>query len=200
MSGLSNLERLILEGCTNISEIDDSIGELEKLVFLNVTDCKNLKKLPETIDRLTSLQELNLSGCSNLSLHANTATDLRNFFILLSNKSWQSIWSRVSPSRSVEPTGFSLVQLPHSLVSLNLAYCNLSEIFSDLSIFSSLKKLDLSGNLFASLPGNMKSHTALESLNLYRCTNLIMIPEVPPSLNFLFASECTLGNSTVVAN
>ncbi|KAL6217604.1 hypothetical protein ACLB2K_010821 [Fragaria x ananassa] len=129
LSGLSNLERLILEGCTNISEIDDSIGELEKLVFLNVTDCKNLKKLPETIDR------------------------------------------------SVEPTGFSLVQLPHSLVSLNLAYCNLSEIFSDLSIFSSLKKLDLSGNPFASLPGNMKSHTALESLNLYSCTNLIMIPE-----------------------
>nr|XP_011459708.1 PREDICTED: uncharacterized protein LOC105350053 [Fragaria vesca subsp. vesca] len=75
--------QVILEGCTNISEIDDSIGELEKLVFLNVTDCKNLKKLPETIDRLTSLQELNLSGCSNLSLHANTATDLRNFFILV---------------------------------------------------------------------------------------------------------------------
>ncbi|XP_062023664.1 disease resistance protein RPV1-like [Rosa rugosa] len=191
LSGLSNLERLILNGCTNIAEIDESIGDLENLVFLNLEDCKNLEKLPETICKLTSLKELNLSGCSKLALHSNTATDMKNFFSLLSNKSWQSIWSHVSPRKGVEPTGLSLVNLPHSIVRLSLAHCHLSEIPNDLHIFSSLKELDLSGNQFMSLPENMKNIIVLKSLRLNGCTNLIMLPELPPNLDEFFAINCT---------
>ncbi|KAM5551045.1 hypothetical protein ABKV19_027422 [Rosa sericea] len=191
LSGLSNLERLILEGCTNIAEIDESIGDLEKLVSLNLKYCKNLEKLPETIDRLTSLQELNLSGCSNLALHANTATNMMSFFSLLSNKSWKSIWSRVSPRKSVEPTSLSLINLPRSLVQLSLVNCNISEIPYDLSSLSSLKSLDLRGNPFMSLPENMKSLIVLESLRISGCKNLKMLPELPPSLNELQAMQCT---------
>ncbi|KAM5551046.1 hypothetical protein ABKV19_027423 [Rosa sericea] len=191
LSGLSNLERLILEGCTNIAEIDESIGYLEKLVSLNLKYCKNLKKLPETIGRLTSLQELNLSGCSNLALHANTATNMMTFISLLSNKSWKSIWSHVSPRKGVEPTSLSLINLPRSLVRLRLADCNISEIPNDLSIFSSLKELDLSRNPFMSLPENMKSIIVLRSLYLSFCENLKMLPELPPSVYVLEAMECT---------
>ncbi|KAM5551048.1 disease resistance protein RPV1-like [Rosa sericea] len=193
LSGLSNLERLILEGCTNIAEIDESIGDLEKLVSLNLKYCKNLEKLPETIDRLTSLQELNLSGCSNLALHANTATNMMSFFSLLSNKSWKSIWSQVSeiPGKGVEPTSLSLINLPRFLVRLSLADCNISEIPNDPTIFSALEELDLSHNPFMSLPENMKSLIVLKTLCIRGCENLKMLPELPPSLLELQAIKCT---------
>ncbi|XP_061998819.1 disease resistance protein RPV1-like [Rosa rugosa] len=190
LSGLSNLERLILEGCTNIAEIDESIGDLEKLVSLNLKYCKNLEKLPETICRLTSLQELKLSGCSNLALHANTATNMMNFTSLLSNKSWKSIWSHVSPRKGVEPTSLSLINLPRFLVRLSLADCNISEIPNDPTIFSALEELDLSDNPFMSLPENMKSLTVLKSLCISGCENLKMLPELPPSLYELEAMSC----------
>ncbi|XP_050365553.1 disease resistance protein RPV1-like [Argentina anserina] len=201
LSGLSNLERLLLKGCTNITEIDESIGDLERLVFLNLEGCKNLKKLPETIDRLTSLQELNLQGCSNLSLYANTTTDMKKFFSQLSFRSWQSIWSVVSPRESIEPTGLSSVSLLHSLVCLSLGWCNLTEILNDLSILSSLMDLDLSGNPFISLPEILKSLIALKFLYLRDCPYLVMVPELPPSLYVLRATQCTaLKKITNLAN
>ncbi|KAI5338872.1 hypothetical protein L3X38_018144 [Prunus dulcis] len=71
LSGFPNLERLILKDCINLKEVDESIGDLEKLVFLNLKDCKNLMKLPIRISMLQSLQKLILSGCLNLVLPAS---------------------------------------------------------------------------------------------------------------------------------
>ncbi|XVF37918.1 hypothetical protein REPUB_Repub20aG0052800 [Reevesia pubescens] len=62
----SSLERLELEGCTNLVEVDQSIGYLERLVFLNLAECKNLRELPDSICNLRSLETMNLWGCSNL--------------------------------------------------------------------------------------------------------------------------------------
>ncbi|KAB2611984.1 TMV resistance protein N-like [Pyrus ussuriensis x Pyrus communis] len=67
-SGLPNLERLILEHCINLVEVDESVGFLEKLLVLNLGGCKNLMKLPI----LRSVRDLDLSGCSKLVLGANT--------------------------------------------------------------------------------------------------------------------------------
>ncbi|KAF3437654.1 hypothetical protein FNV43_RR20410 [Rhamnella rubrinervis] len=61
-----NLERLILEGCKVLSEIDDSITSLEKLIILNLAFCKSLKKLPKRIKDMKSLEILNLYGCGKL--------------------------------------------------------------------------------------------------------------------------------------
>ncbi|KAF3437655.1 hypothetical protein FNV43_RR20411 [Rhamnella rubrinervis] len=61
-----NLERLILEGCKELSEIDDSITSLEKLISLNLASCKSLKKLPKRITGMNSLEILNLNSCSAL--------------------------------------------------------------------------------------------------------------------------------------
>ena len=57
----------MLKDCIKLIEVDQSIGELKALTFLNLKDCKNLKKLPRTIGLLISLDEvLILSGCSRL--------------------------------------------------------------------------------------------------------------------------------------
>ncbi|XP_042480481.1 disease resistance protein RUN1-like [Macadamia integrifolia] len=64
--GLPNLEKLILESCKTLLEIHQSIGFLNKLIFLNLKDCSNLVNLPRSICRLTSLVNLTLTGCSKL--------------------------------------------------------------------------------------------------------------------------------------
>ncbi|XP_059445303.1 disease resistance protein RPV1-like, partial [Corylus avellana] len=60
---LPHLEILILEGCTSLIEVHESIEHLKKLVLLNLQGCKNLKNLPESISNLRSLKTLNLSDC-----------------------------------------------------------------------------------------------------------------------------------------
>ncbi|KAK4280594.1 hypothetical protein QN277_012202 [Acacia crassicarpa] len=65
LSGASNLRELLLDGCTNLIEIHDSVGFLNKLRELSAMRCRNLKTLPAGL-RLTSLQHLNLFGCSSL--------------------------------------------------------------------------------------------------------------------------------------
>jgi len=65
-SGLPSLERLILENCTSLADIQQSVGELKKLVFLNLKGCGRLKNLPESISHLKSLETMNLQGCFRL--------------------------------------------------------------------------------------------------------------------------------------
>ncbi|TYH46962.1 hypothetical protein ES332_D11G377600v1 [Gossypium tomentosum] len=61
----SNLEVLILEGCTKLVDVHSSIGVLKSLKLLNLRDCKSLRTLPTKIG-MESLETLILSGCSNL--------------------------------------------------------------------------------------------------------------------------------------
>ncbi|XP_061991608.1 disease resistance protein RPV1-like isoform X1 [Rosa rugosa] len=198
ISGLPNLERLILKNCRNLIEVDESIGDLEKLVFLNLKDCKNLMKLPTRIKMSSSLQTLILSGCSKLVRHSNmvatnqsllTASDMKKDDCLSPNL-WKSFLSWAVQSRNIIPTSFSVSNLPRSLRSLSLADCNLLEIPGDLSILSSLKYLDLCGNPIQSLPENIRSLSKLETLMLEECTELRTLPELPPSLQSLLASSC----------
>ncbi|OMP03555.1 hypothetical protein CCACVL1_02371 [Corchorus capsularis] len=64
---LRSLERLQLEGCTSLTKVHQSIGDLKRLLFLNLAECNNLKELPDSICKLKSLQTLNLNGCSRLN-------------------------------------------------------------------------------------------------------------------------------------
>ncbi|BFG40668.1 hypothetical protein CerSpe_269420 [Prunus speciosa] len=196
LSGSPNLERLILEDCINLKEVDESIGDLQKLVFLNLKDCKNLMKFPIRISMLRSLQILILYDCSNLGLPASmivknqsdsTLSDMKKLSLLSAVKLWQSIGSWVLPRKNLQLTSASL---PHFLKSLTMAYCNLSEIPSDLSSLSSLEYLSLSGNPFLSLSVNINGLSKLQTLLLDYCTNLEMIPELPPSVETFCALKC----------
>ncbi|KAH1084184.1 hypothetical protein J1N35_023945 [Gossypium stocksii] len=61
----SDLEVLILEGCTKLVHVHPSIGVLKSLRLLNLRDCKSLRSLPTKIG-MESLETLILSGCSSL--------------------------------------------------------------------------------------------------------------------------------------
>ncbi|ONI16932.1 hypothetical protein PRUPE_3G130900 [Prunus persica] len=202
LSGVPNLEKLILKDCINLVVIDESLGNLEKLIFLNLKDCRSLMKLPTRISMLRSLQELDLSGCSKLVLHTSTTaanhlhstTRVRKKLNMLSEKIWQSIWlwrSWVSPRNKLESASLSMEIWPNCLGTLSLADCNLSEIPGDLSILSLLKHLNLSRNPILRLPENMNGLIMLQTLEIQGCTKLRTLPKLPRSLRKLHASYCT---------
>ncbi|KAL5055145.1 hypothetical protein RYX36_035827, partial [Vicia faba] len=71
-----NLERLNLEGCIKLEQLDPSIEFLRKLVSLNLKDCQNLKNIPNNIFGLSSLKDLNMSGCSRCFKEFNNSRHL----------------------------------------------------------------------------------------------------------------------------
>ncbi|BBH05457.1 Disease resistance protein TIR-NBS-LRR class family [Prunus dulcis] len=62
-----NLEKLVLVDCTSLIYVHGSIGNLERLIYLNMKDCKNLRMLPKNICMLKSLETFIISCCSNLN-------------------------------------------------------------------------------------------------------------------------------------
>ncbi|CAL5195431.1 unnamed protein product [Lathyrus oleraceus] len=61
-----NLEKLIMKDCPKLSEVHQSIGDLNNLLLINLKDCTNLSDLPRKIYQLKSLKTLILSGCSKI--------------------------------------------------------------------------------------------------------------------------------------
>ncbi|KAL1367014.1 hypothetical protein AAHE18_02G020800 [Arachis hypogaea] len=57
-----NLESLVLQGCTSLTEIHSSVMHLKKLVQLNLKGCKRLKALPDFGNCMGHLEELRLDG------------------------------------------------------------------------------------------------------------------------------------------
>ena len=107
-SGMDNLEMLLLNNCTNLVGVHESVIFLDKLVTLDLEDCNNLRKIPLGIYNLKS--RVYLSGCTKLdmvprlespftvrdSLLISSEVPLRNFLLqykvsvssLLFNDSW----------------------------------------------------------------------------------------------------------------
>ncbi|KAL7235585.1 hypothetical protein ACSBR1_018973 [Camellia fascicularis] len=172
-SRLPNLERLILKDCTRLVEVHESIGELERLVFLNLRDCQNLRNLPNNICKLKSLEKLILSGCSKLVLPVELG--------------------KLESLTEFHTDKIAVNQLVSTNVKLSLAKCNLSNaaIPIDLSSLSLLQYLNLSENPICSLPESIKGLCMLEDLWLDSCTSLQSLPELPSSLVKLKAQNCT---------
>ncbi|XP_028770143.1 TMV resistance protein N-like [Neltuma alba] len=63
--GIPHLEKLILQGCSNLVEIHQSLGQHKKLVTVDLKDCKEVKTLPEKFE-MNSLETFILSGCSKV--------------------------------------------------------------------------------------------------------------------------------------
>ncbi|KAF3788972.1 Disease resistance protein [Nymphaea thermarum] len=66
-ASVPHLQKLILDDCTSLTELDESLGCLEKLKFLSMRMCENLIRLPDNMHQLLSLENLILGNCSKLS-------------------------------------------------------------------------------------------------------------------------------------
>nr|AXU93586.1 RPP4/RPP5-like protein [Arabidopsis thaliana] len=65
LSKATNLKRFYLSGCKSLVTLPSTIGNLHRLVRLEMKECTGLELLPTDIN-LSSLETLDLSGCSSL--------------------------------------------------------------------------------------------------------------------------------------
>ncbi|XP_025631561.1 TMV resistance protein N isoform X3 [Arachis hypogaea] len=201
-----NLQSLVLEGCTSLTEIHSSVMQLKKLVQLNLKGCKRLKALPDTIHKLKSLKVLNVSYCSKLSSLPECLQEMNNLEELYaSNTAIEELPLCLCHLENIKVVSFagckestselncfrvpSAVCRPSLLRRLDLSYCNLlaESIPDGFCGLSLLRDLDLSGNNFVNLPSDISKHSTLEYLCLNSCKKLQSLPELPLSIKTLYS-------------
>ncbi|ONI22315.1 hypothetical protein PRUPE_2G121000 [Prunus persica] len=174
-----NLEKLVLVDCTSLIYVHGSIGNLERLIYLNMKDCKKIRLLPKNICMLKSLETFIISGCSNLK--ELSIEMLRNMVSLKVLETDGILISELWLERSLS----ILCSLPCSLVELSLWGCNLSnDAFPmDFSNMSSLQRLNLGNNPICSLPNCIKGLARLDKLSFSMCTSLKSLLGLPKVKN-----------------
>lgn len=175
-SGFLALEKLILEDCISLIQIHDSIGDLQKLLILNLRNCTSLMELPEEMSRLNSLQELVLDGCSNLDI-LNMEVEYHQGRSLLQSDGIVASASYITslPLKLFFPSRFSA----RKMLRLTL-----------FALPCSLTRLDLSGTSIRFLPESIKDLGMLDRLYLRNCKMLEALPELPSHLDWLDVSCC----------
>ncbi|XP_059430129.1 disease resistance protein RPV1-like isoform X2 [Corylus avellana] len=186
----SRLWTLILEGCTRLVEINESIGFLKRLFRLNLRSCKKLRNLPSSISNLESLEILDLWECykveelpeqlgnmtalKSLNAGCTAIKQLPSSFNLLKNLEDLSFVGCEYLMKSPELSETS------NLFELTFEGCtSLVEIHESIGHLKYLGSLDLKGcKKLRSLP--ISSTSNLESLGnliLSDCSKLDKLPE-----------------------
>ncbi|XP_052191344.1 disease resistance protein RPV1-like isoform X3 [Diospyros lotus] len=162
---VTNLKELVLEGCTNLVEIDPSIEATKRLTVLNLRGCKNLKVLP-TRWWLKSLKKLVLSDCSRLE----------NISEVLASATECLVWLELDNTCVKE----LLVEHLINLESIKLRDCKeLTSLSSGICGLKRLENLLVSGcSKLSKLPENIGG---LESLLELRA-DLTAIKQLPFSI------------------
>ncbi|XP_040365138.1 disease resistance protein RPV1 isoform X3 [Rosa chinensis] len=211
VGGLKSLKYLKLSGCSKLDKLPDelshvaclenldvsssgirelpsSIGMLEGLVSMSLTDCKNLVRLPSSVGGLKSLKDLNLSGCSKLDKLPDELGHVACLEKL--DVSGSGIGELPSSIGMLEGlVSMSLRDCKHleclpssvgglkSLKDLNLSGCSkLDKLPDELGFVACLEKLDVSGSGIRELPSSIGMLERLTVLNLKDCKNLVRLP------------------------
>jgi Leucine-rich repeat (LRR) protein len=185
----SRLRELILEGCTRLVEINESIGFLKRLFRLNLRSCKKLRNLPSTISNLESLRILDLEECckveelpeqlgnmtalTHLDVGRTAIKQLPSSFNLLKKLGYLSFFGCKYLIKSPE---FSET-LP--LYKLRFECCtSLVEIHESIGHLKYLYSLDLKGcKKLRSLPSSISNMECLRGFQLSNCSKLCKLPE-----------------------
>ncbi|GFY94386.1 disease resistance protein [Actinidia rufa] len=157
-SGLPSLERLILKDCIRLVGVHESIGNLVRLVFLNLRGCTNLRNLPGQICMLKSLEELILSDCSKLEKFPDELGRMVSLKVLIADgtklylggNQIRSLPESVKALTTLQSLHLDfcrslqwLPELPPSLVMLNAEDCRSLEIITNLPNWLRSLNLDL---------------------------------------------------------
>ncbi|TKY56995.1 TMV resistance protein N [Spatholobus suberectus] len=210
VSGVPCLEILLLEGCINLVEVHQSVGQHKKLLLLNLKDCINLQTLPTNFE-MDSLEELILSGCSKVKKLPNFGKNMQCLSLLNLEKCK------------------NLLCLPKSICNLKslgkLSICGCSKFSTlpnSMNENGSLEELDVSGTCIREITssnvclenlkelcfGGWKEHASNSSWNLHQCIPMFrwqLVPKeliLPPlsrltSLKFLNLSYCDLNDESI---
>ncbi|KAK7244592.1 hypothetical protein RIF29_39416 [Crotalaria pallida] len=98
-SKLPNLEKLILKDCPSLSEIHESIGDLTKLLVVNLKGCTDLHNLPKKFYTSKSLKTLIISGCKKIDKVEEDIVQM------------ESLTTLIAKDTAVKQVPFSIVML-----------------------------------------------------------------------------------------
>nr|XP_043626388.1 disease resistance protein RPV1-like [Erigeron canadensis] len=207
---IPNLERLDLEGCYNLAELNVPVGCLQKLTYLNLRWCIRLKSF-SFIKQLGSLEFLNLGYLS-----------LLKFPDIIPGHSNNSLLELDFSSNYIEELPSSISNL-HKLICLKLSGCkklqylpecifrlqrlrNLHldncaiKVFPDVDCgqLECLNLLDLSNTNITQLPDSISLLKHLKTLLLRRCALLEKLPDDLSRLEFL--EELDLSCNSKIEN
>nr|XP_034928415.1 LOW QUALITY PROTEIN: disease resistance protein RPV1-like [Populus alba] len=191
----SSLEKLLLEGCSSLVEVHQSIGHSKSLVCLNISGCSELKELPECMSDIEFFTELLADGINNEQFLSSIGHLKCVRKLSLRGHCNRNLPYRPSPNSSwisaflLAPTS----TIWRVLGKLKLVNYGLSERATnsvDFGGLSSLEELDLSRNNFFSLPSGIGILFMLRLLRVKHCSNLVSIPELPSNLEHLDTEGC----------
>ncbi|KAG4122882.1 hypothetical protein ERO13_D11G295925v2 [Gossypium hirsutum] len=164
---LKSLKRLTLQGCSRLEIFPEILETMESLRDLDLSGT-TLKELPSSIENLIGLIELSLNNCENLVCLPDSFYKLKSLEI-------------------VDICGFSNLVVENLLTAIGGRPVKQKDIVG----LSSLYRLDLSESNLENLPTTIKKFPCLEKLILRKCKRLKSLPELPPSLVYLDADDCT---------
>lgn len=192
-TGVPNLESLVLEGCTNLVEVHPSIGILKRLRLMNLKDCLSIRGFPSTIST-ESLEICILSGCSKL----DKFPDVEGNMLCLSQLYLDWVATEYLPNSTIEhligrSSFASLFSSIPNIIKLSLRNCDLPEgaLPSEIGCLTSLEVLNVGGNSFCSLPASITQLDKLKFLGLANCNLLQSLLELPSSIEYVEARDCS---------
>nr|XP_023897159.1 disease resistance-like protein DSC1 [Quercus suber] len=154
-NGVPNLEQLILQHCTRLFRIHESLWNLKRLIQLDLNGCKCLESLPNKIN-MESLEVFILSGCSRL----------KKFPKIVGN---MSHLSKLDLSETPIKHLPAFVKHLTVLTNLDLSKCRYLSSLPDASChLKYLKSLNLSYcSKLDKLPESLGNIKGMEKLNAY---------------------------------
>ncbi|XP_058788001.1 TMV resistance protein N-like [Vicia villosa] len=205
LSRATNLERLYLYSCESLCQLHPSILCLPRLEHLDLRSCIKIESL-KTNFHSKSLYNLLLKGCSSLTEFSVTSEAMRHLSLNgtaiheLSSSIWRNTKLTILDLTECNKLNIvgSKLSNDHGLGSvrdLDLSGCTEINALNLLFILDgiwSLNRLKMNEccNL-EGLPENIKKHSRLNWLELNNCRKLVSLAELPPSLLYLKAINCT---------
>ncbi|BAT80137.1 hypothetical protein VIGAN_02311500 [Vigna angularis var. angularis] len=171
LSQATNLEELVLLGCSMLTSMDSSIFSLPKLESIDLSGCKSLTLLTSN-SQFCNFSYLNLDFCKNL----------REFSLISQNmKELRLGFTKVK----VLPSSFEC----HSkLKSLHLTRSDIEMLPSSFNNLTQLQHLDINNcNKLQTIP---ELPPSLKTLEVSKCKSLQNLRNLPSSLKTLNAIEC----------
>ncbi|KAJ6960299.1 hypothetical protein NC653_038354 [Populus alba x Populus x berolinensis] len=185
LTGTSNLERLILEGCISLSKVHPSLGRHKKLQYVNLVNCKSIRILPNNLE-MESLNVFTLDGCSKLEKFPDIVGNMNCLMVLcLDGTGIKELSSSIHHFIGLEvlsmKTCKNLKSIPSSigclksLKKLDLCGCSeLQNIPENLGKVESLEEFDVSGTLIRQPPASIFLLKNLKVLSFDGCKSITM--------------------------
>jgi Leucine-rich repeat (LRR) protein len=195
---IPKLKRLVMQGCSSLGRLPESIDHLTDLEHLDLTECLRLGALPNALVGLVSLRALHLHACRELQQlpkELGNLTNLETLDVFYCNtlsklpacvgglKMLKTLNMQFTEVRDL-PVVFGLLT---SLISLTLpGLCSVGETFQGLQSLTSLSVWDGSGDM-----GGLGALAALKELILYRHLTITTLPKSLGNLKLLVRLEIT---------